>query len=163
MKKFYQDLYHRLNEITPLVVDCGELCSSACCNQEYGQGVFLFPGEEIMFEGKSSWSPIIQVEGRQALNCEGVCERNERPLFCRIFPLFPYISTEDTVEIIFYSPMSYLCPLIKLKDFSILAEDFLDEMEDIADSLIAQPECLSFLKQISREIDQFETEPWTKL
>ncbi|WP_286726274.1 hypothetical protein [Pelotomaculum sp. PtaB.Bin117] len=45
-------IYRLLDDITPLAVDCGRLCGSACCSEwEQGAGIYLLPGEESMFSG----------------------------------------------------------------------------------------------------------------
>lgn len=80
--------------LTPLNIDCGELCARACCayDTEVGGAVALFPGEEKLLEGRA-WARIVDyrlpVSGvrTRALICEGGCERELRPLCCRIFPL----------------------------------------------------------------------------
>jgi hypothetical protein len=149
--------------VTPLLVDCGELCQKACCHPELGQGVYLFPGEEVMFAGKSYWEPIKTIKNRQVVDCDGNCSRKERPLFCRIFPLFPYITPENDLLLTFYSPMHPICPLIKLNDFKILADDYVEAVKKIGKILLKNDDCLKFMKEISREIDACEAEPWMKL
>lgn len=86
-----------LSEPTPLKTDCGLLCDRACCraDEDAGGDVWLFPDEA---EGAYPWARVIQsrmpVTGIEvmAIRCEGACERAERPLCCRIFPLTPWYS-----------------------------------------------------------------------
>ncbi len=164
MLKFYQHLYRRLNHITPLQVDCGELCQKACCRPDLGHGVYLFPGEAQMFQTQADWRTLEDFNGCQVLNCTGDCPRRERPLFCRLFPLWPYLSASGELSLQFYAPMACFCPLIQLKDFSILAPDYLAEVQKIATLLVQQPACRDFLDRLAREIDAYLTgEPWTKL
>ena len=161
--QFYSELYERLNEITPLQIDCGELCGSHCCSDEAGEGIFLFPGEEVMFENKPYWGDLIKIDGMDAVQCDGDCPRDERPLACRLFPLFPYLSKDGELEIRFYSPMTLYCPLIKLCDYTMLAPDYLEEVQEIASILADDPACFEFIKKISRDTDKYESEPWANL
>jgi len=81
--------------LTPLSSDCGALCGSACCRaDEDGQGgVYLFPGEDKLLPGTDGgFAPLH--------TCEGACDRDRRPLGCRIFPLTPVKSASGwTVRI----------------------------------------------------------------
>ena len=38
---------------TPLVRNCGQLCSAACCQGSDTEGMLLFPGEEELYENCS--------------------------------------------------------------------------------------------------------------
>ncbi|MBN1352020.1 hypothetical protein JXJ21_21640 [candidate division KSB1 bacterium] len=162
-KKLYSELYAGLDDITPLQIDCGELCGSRCCSNEIGKGVFLFPYEEVMFENKMNWGGFFQLSGMDAIRCDGKCVRAERPLACRLFPLFPYLSADGKVETRFYSPMTAVCPLIRLGDYSLLAPDYADEVMQVTLRLFEDPDCQEFLLKISREIDAYESEPWSEL
>lgn len=81
-------------DVTPLHTDCGKLCRAACCRpDEDGRGgMLLFPGEEALYAGSESFSILrddsVLPEAR-LLVCEGVCDRDARPLACRLFPLLP--------------------------------------------------------------------------
>ena len=80
-----------LAEATPLRTDCGAVCGAACCQaDEDGRGgMYLFPGEERaplprggeILQDPRGFAPIFV--------CAGACEREKRPLACRIFPLTP--------------------------------------------------------------------------
>lgn len=163
MFDFYQKIYKLFEGVTPLLVDCGELCQAACCNKEVGEGVYLFPGEECMFETLPLDWIITEKNDRKILNCHGVCSREHRPLFCRIFPLFPYIDTDGNVMLEYYLPMALICPLVKLRDDELIADDFFDVMDEVAALLAENPVTRPFVEKISREIDVYENEEWTKL
>lgn len=79
-----------IGERTPMLSDCGALCGAACCQpDEDGQGgVYLFPGEEALF-AEADWMRIQPAEFAPMLVCDGRCDRECRPLGCRIFPLTP--------------------------------------------------------------------------
>lgn len=85
--------YSLLRNETPLKTDCGEICNGKCCKGDNNTGMILFPGEETLIdetiEIKESES------GEKIAVCNGNCDRNKRPLSCRIYPLFPLIEKED--------------------------------------------------------------------
>ena len=82
--------YAMLGDRTPMLTDCGLLCGAACCRADAdGQGgVHLFPGEAALIEGRS-WARVVPSPFAPVMLCDGTCERDARPLGCRIFPLTP--------------------------------------------------------------------------
>ena len=55
MKKEIEEIYERLEKVTPVDFDCGSLCGEACCvydlkNPEEELALYLLPGEELMYE-----------------------------------------------------------------------------------------------------------------
>lgn len=84
-----------LADVTPLNGDCGRCCGGACCqSDEDGQGgMLLFPGEEALYrplpEGFSLSRDDGVLPGLTLLTCGGSCDRAQRPLSCRLFPLLP--------------------------------------------------------------------------
>jgi len=112
-KQIYTGIYNYLNDATPLPFDCGKLCGRRCCKGD--GGMYLFPGEEVMH--KKTFLNITDSAftycGKAVLfaACEGICEREKRPLSCRIFPLFPYLKRGQDLRII-TDPRAYaICPL----------------------------------------------------
>ena len=84
-----------LRSVTPLRRDCGRVCGGACCqSDEDGQGgMLLFPGEEKLYAdlppGFSLEKNDQVLPGALLLVCSGSCDRDARPLSCRLFPLLP--------------------------------------------------------------------------
>jgi hypothetical protein len=84
-----------LKDVTPLKTDCGRACGGACCQpDEDGQGgMLLFSGEEALYaelpEGFFLREDNAVLPGMRLLTCGGICEREARPLSCRLFPLLP--------------------------------------------------------------------------
>ncbi len=84
-----------LKDATPLKGDCGRVCGGACCqSDEDGQGgMLLFPGEEALYaplpDGWRIQRDDGAIPGALLLLCDGACERDRRPLACRLFPLLP--------------------------------------------------------------------------
>lgn len=126
----YRKLYQLTEKVTPLASDCGQLCSSVCCrpNPKDSLGMYLFPGEEVMFTRKEDWLeweehdpqeylfPISWKDTVYFIKCKRPCPRDMRPLACRFFPLTPHLLRDGTLLMI-YETMSlpYNCPLIAHK------------------------------------------------
>lgn len=90
--------YSLLRKRTPLNFDCGKICDGKCCKGDENTGMLLFPGEEKLVDENIK---IKELEnGFKLAVCNGTCDRNKRPLACRIYPLFPYFTKEDEKEII---------------------------------------------------------------
>ena len=61
MKKSIQKIYDMLEEVSPLDYDCGMLCGEICCVYDESEeheavGLFLLPGEELMYEDSDSFN-----------------------------------------------------------------------------------------------------------
>ena len=83
-----------LENVTPLKGDCGRICGGACCEpDEDGQGgMLLFPGEETLYSPLPedfTVTPAPEMPGALLITCQGSCQRKDRPLSCRLFPLLP--------------------------------------------------------------------------
>ena len=76
-----------MGESTPLSIDCGVLCGGICCRGNETMGMWVFPGEKPLL---SSFA-VQQNADNQVVVCTGHCKREERPLSCRIFPLYPMV------------------------------------------------------------------------
>jgi len=113
-KEFYTYLYRLLKDVTPLEVDCGGLCDGACCKGDGESGMYLFPGEEVMYNGNEPWMKIYDSEfifkdkPVKIAICNGSCKRNKRPLSCRIFPLF----VDKDNNLVMDVRAKGLCPLV---------------------------------------------------
>jgi len=47
ISELYKQVYKRLDDVTPLTVDCGELCDKLCCRGDEESGMYLFPGKSV--------------------------------------------------------------------------------------------------------------------
>ena len=106
----YLQLYKLFDDVTPVPVDCGQLCDKACCKGD-DSGMFLFPGEKEVFNLLNpDWVRIEKTDFTYDYNgktyttpiamCQGYCDRYQRPLACRIFPLTPYLDKSGHMDII---------------------------------------------------------------
>ena len=130
ISEFYAPIYKILNSITPLSKDCGMLCDGACCKDgtEERKGMLLFPGEEKFLHGKgfdieeSNWE--YADKKAYVLFCNGKCNREYRPLGCRIFPLTPLVTADGSFKLVMNPLAKGICPLARSLKPSQLEPDF---------------------------------------
>lgn len=161
----YLQLYKLFDDVTPIKADCGLLCGSACCKGD-DSGMFLFPGEEAVYRLlEPDWIKIeptdltYEFEGvRRTVKlalCSGSCDRFERPLACRIFPLTPYINGGGELEIMIDPRAKGICRLARgfmLEDFS---PAFVKNVERTFKLLSKNRRIRAFLKEYSLYLDEF--------
>jgi len=162
-KALYMEAYRMLDRSTPLAIDCGRLCGKACCQPgEEETGMYLFPGEEIMYEENPDWMEIKQVNGFaessskiNLLICQGHCERSLRPLACRIFPLTPYLSSKDILQIKMDPRAKILCPLACHSSPNRLHHRFKKDVQAVFKLLMADKEIKAYIEGLSRILDEY--------
>ena len=152
LREAYERLYHK----TPLgFYNCGRLCDGLCCRGD-SQGMWLFPYEQELFEGKDGFE-ICETEGNYGypmVICSGECDRAERPLACRIFPLFPLVTEDDgkiKIEVI-YDPRAGMCPIAR--EQKPLDPSFIKEVRKAALYLVRDEKILEYLKAVSLELTE---------
>ena len=142
-----------LENVTPLKTDCGRVCGGACCRSLEGEmtGMLLFPGEEDFYEEAEGFS-MQPVPGGLLLICSGRCQRGQRPLSCRLFPLLPLLR-EDGVHVAVDARSRAVCPLSRHgKDG--LEPAFVAAVKQVGE-LLAQDEAqATFLRQLTEEHDE---------
>lgn len=163
MKNFYNQIYAALGTLTPLKGDCGRACNKACCEGDKdGDGMYLFPFEDSLYSTLPDWAAISETDfeydkGKYAplFSCDGTCDRNLRPLSCRIFPLTPYIAKDGELEIIVDPRANGMCPLsaLYIEDFD---PNFVKAVENVGELLLTNPETKKFLESFSRMIDDIK-------
>ncbi len=141
--KTYEKVYTMLDSVSPLRDDCGKLCGSICCSDEPffgtdGAYIYLLPGEKEYLEANgcnliiekqpasehdipSSWGEFVYTA-----RCPGAgkCDRKNRPIQCRTFPLEPHLKKKGRLELIYCdTELPYNCPLI-CEDIP-LSDDFI--------------------------------------
>ena len=144
-----------LAEVTPLKTDCGKVCGARCCRslEEEETGMLLFPGEEEMYRGKPGWSLRETTAGILAV-CPGRCERNDRPLACRIFPLLPVIR-EGTVKAAADQRAKAVCPLLR-QGIRGMDPAFTEAVREAGKLLAEEPEQRRFLERMTEEQDELK-------
>lgn len=143
----------QLERAAPLgLYDCGKICSAACCKGDENTGMWLFPGEEKLFENNTDFQ-IKATEGNfgyPMVVCSGKCNRQQRPISCRIYPFFFYI--EKNVRVIKDIRAINSCPLVNLN----IEPDkkFLRSMRKAAKYLIRDEEIFEYIKNLQNELDE---------
>ena len=141
-----------LENLTPLKTDCGRLCQGACCQGDDTTGMLLFPGEEAFYEN-CSFARIIpagfELGGApaQLFVCHGTCERDNRPLACRLFPLFLKFKEEGVTKLRMDVRAKAVCPLT---DYGIKALDpeFKQAVRQAYDVLLENEACAAYLADL---------------
>lgn len=142
-----------LRDVTPLRMDCGQVCGGACCRSLPGErtGMLLFPGEAALYRDKPGYE-IIEAEGGELLVCAGACERTERPLSCRLFPLLPLLR-EEGVKVAMDARAKAACPLAA-QGVRGLAEEFVGAVRRAGQILAEDEVQRAFLRRLTEEHDE---------
>ncbi len=138
--------YAILGETTPMTTDCGLLCGAACCRPDAdGQGgVHLFPGEAALIADRA-WARVRPSSFAPVLLCDGTCEREARPLGCRIFPLSPVRGKNGKWTVRLDARARAMCPLVS-SGISGLDPTFVRAARDALRAVAAEPEGEAFLE-----------------
>ncbi|MDD7174418.1 MAG: hypothetical protein PUH70_05040 [Clostridiales bacterium] len=143
-----------LSGLTPLKADCGRLCGGACCQGDEATGMLLFPGEEALY-AHCAFARVLPAgfslggQGVSLLVCQGRCERENRPLACRLFPLFLRFREDGSTRVVMDRRARALCPLTGY-GLSALDSAFLDAARTAYDLLLADPACAAYLRDLDR-------------
>ncbi len=147
-----QSCYSLLRNVTPLPYDCGKICHGKCCKGDGKTGMLLFPGEENLIDPEIE---IIKNEnGDSFAVCNGTCDRNKRPLCCRIYPLFPIIITDKEREYIEaeFDPRAQ-CPLTS-GEYEITRR-FAKGVKRVGKYLLLNDETAKYYRELSEEIQEY--------
>jgi len=141
-----------LAQLTPLKTDCGRLCQGACCQGDEATGMLLFPGEEALYKG-CTFGKVIDAEFALGGNtarlfvCSGSCERENRPLACRLFPLFLRFKEDGSTKLRMDARAKAVCPLTDY-GLSSLDPDFKQAARKAYDLLLHDDTCRAYLKDL---------------
>ena len=107
--------YEAIGGLTPMLNDCGALCGAACCHtDDDGQGgVHLFPGEAARLKACDWVDRTLLGSFAPVMMCDGHCERDKRPLGCRIFPLTPVRGRDGQWTVRMDIRARAMCPLAR--------------------------------------------------
>lgn len=139
--------YDIIGDKTPLLTDCGALCGAACCQTDDDDqgGVHLFPGEREMLED-CTWGKVVRHSFGPMLVCEGPCERDKRPLGCRIFPLTPVRGKNGKWTVRLDVRARPVCPLVS-SGISGLDPEFVRAARDALRAVAETAEGEAFLEK----------------
>ena len=158
MKELYSQLYKLFENCTPLKADCGRACNGACCTDEGGEGMLLYPGEQVMLREADFLTltdSVFTVDGKSVpiALCKGSCERTLRPLACRIFPLFPYVKPGSRPVIIMDPRANAVCPIARVMKPKDLEKPFVRRVTLAAKLLYQFPQTRKFMEEQSKLLD----------
>ena len=144
----------KLKNVTPLKKDCGRICGARCCRSLEGEetGMLLFPGEAEAYAGKDGWE-IRQTARGDLLLCSGTCNREERPLSCRLFPMLPLIGDDGKIRVVTDLRARAVCPLAR-QGKSAMDPAFIDAVRLAGEILAADDEQAVFLDMLAEEQEQ---------
>ena len=149
-KNLYNEAFSLLGKLTPLESNCGKLCGAACCKGDENLGMRLFPHEESVLEIKHD------SEGNPLAVCNGQCDRNLRPLSCRIFPFFPIIRDDGHIAAQIDVRAINLCPLVSNCDIVKFQKDFIKAVRKVGRLLSKDEEIKAFLLDTKEEIELYK-------
>lgn len=150
-KKLYNEVFKVIGDFTPLKADCGLLCGGACCKGDSNTGMILFPLEESELETK------ITESGERLAVCNGTCDRNKRPLACRIFPFFPTVDMKGKVYVELDYRAYRICPMVEHFSEILFDKRFLNAVKKVGKILVKDEICREFLKKSTDEIDSYHS------
>ena len=141
----------KLNDVTPLRRDCGRVCSAACCRSLGGEetGMLLFPGEAENYKGKDGWEIRPAAQG-ELLICPGKCDRAERPLSCRLFPLLPLPREDGSIRVVTDLRAKAVCPLAG-QGKTAMDPAFIEAVRETGEMLMRDEKQAAFLRALAEE------------
>lgn len=144
-----------LENVTPLRTDCGRVCGARCCRSLEGEetGMLLFPGEEEAYLEKPEWTCRETGRGILAV-CPGRCDRSERPLACRIFPLLP-VARNGEIRAAADERARKVCPLLR-HGVQGLDPAFRSAVKEAGRLLAEDPEQAAFLAALGEEQEELK-------
>lgn len=164
-------LFALTEKVTPLAKDCGKLCQSICCQPQKDKilGMYLFPGEEIMYTGKEPWLKIEKQDPGEYdfpenwtspvyfVTCTKQCPREKRPLSCRLFPLAPHFLDNKKLVLIYETiNLPYTCPLIQKK--IPLEKNFIETTAKVWQELLQDPRIYTLVSKDSKQREEEKSE-----
>lgn len=146
--RILDEAYAAIGDLTPMVSDCGALCGAACCQpDEDGQGgVHLFPGEAARLRDFEWVDRVIPGSFAPIMICAGRCEREARPLGCRIFPLTPVVGKNGRWTVRLDARARAMCPLTQ-SGIGGLRPDFVKAVRCALRIVASDPEGEAFLEK----------------
>lgn len=144
-----------LESLTPLHTDCGQLCAGACCRSQQGEetGMLLFAGEAEVYRGMPGVTLRDTAMGPM-LVCSGTCDRTQRPLSCRIFPLLPVVRNGQ-IKIAMDARAKAVCPLCS-QGVSGLSQQFVEAVRTCGQLLYEDEAQRPMLERLTREHDELK-------
>ena len=143
------------DDLTPLRTDCGLTCGGVCCRPMEGEttGMLLFPGEEGYYAERPGYR-LVNTDHGSLLICDGRCDRADRPLSCRLFPLLPLVR-EDGIRVATDLRAKAVCPLAR-QGKDALSPEFVAAVRQAGRILVQDERQSAFLVQLTRTQDELK-------
>ena len=156
MDSILSEAREKLNSVTPMKTDCGRVCGARCCSPLEGEetGMMLFPGEAEAYAGKPGWIIRDTPRGQLAV-CPGTCERAERPLACRLFPLLPLPRKDGGIRVVTDERAKAVCPLAG-QGISAVDPLFAEAVREAGALLAGDEEQAAFLRELAAEQEELK-------
>ncbi|MHB0885700.1 MAG: hypothetical protein ACYC41_07455 [Bacillota bacterium] len=174
-KEQFRRVYELLDKATPLPDDCGRLCDRKCCTEwDKGAGMYLLPGEEVMFTRNEDWlrwetHSTDDYEFCPAWNgdfffvaCTKPCPRDGRPFACRTFPLAPYLTPDGRLTMLLDDNGILICPFVSEGHLERLDPRFIDAAHRAWEILLTDDLIRADIEWQSRQRDE-AGEAWKRL
>ena len=147
----------KLKNVTPLKKDCGRVCGARCCRPLEGEetGMLLFPGEAEAYADREGWVVRHAAQG-DIVVCPGTCDREERPLSCRLFPLLPLIGDDGAIRVVTDLRARAVCPLAR-QGKSALDPAFIEAVREAGELLAQSEEQALFLDVLEAEQEELKS------
>lgn len=160
MKEYLLRAYEAIGEYTPMITDCGALCEAACCDTDEDEqgGVYLFPGERELI-GDYEWGRILPGSFAPMLTCDEYCDRDKRPLACRIFPLTPVRGKSGKWTVRMDVRARPMCPLVR-SGINGLNPDFVRAVRDAIRIIAESEEGEAFLERWVKLEEEYRKPLW---
>ena len=111
--------------------------------------MLLFPGEEELYKDRPGWT-IRQTALGRMLVCSGTCDRAERPLACRMFPLLPEVREDGGVRVVTDLRAKAICPLAR-QGRSAMDPAFIEAVREAGELLKGDGAQAAFLRSLAAE------------
>lgn len=154
----YEAAYAALDELTPIPADCGRLCRKKCCRGGKDDGMLLFFREDEFLDGQR----FLKLSARdfaggtaQMAVCRGRCQREWRPLSCRIYPFAPRL-IDGKIEVQPDPRAAFSCPLLDPGAKEYLNPAFLEAVRQAFTSLLALPGMPEFLTRYTKMLADYD-------
>lgn len=155
MENQLKKAYDVLGDLTPLKTDCGKMCSSACCKGD--GGMYLFPGEyELLKDGAGFKFQKQELEGYGEvyfMTCNNTCNRDNRPLSCRVFPLVAKF-IDGKLFLRLDARGRSVCPLTQ-KSILSLDRKFLEAVKKVLIMLCEDDRISQYLNAVSKMEEKY--------
>ena len=115
--------------------------------------MLLFPGEEAYYADKPEYTLRPVAQG-MLLVCPGRCEREDRPLSCRLFPLLPMLRA-DGVKVATDLRARTVCPLARQGKDALSAE-FVEAVRRAGQILAEDASQRPFLQMLTAQQDELK-------